>query len=196
MLQRECLRFHRGLLTHNNSANVPSNSSQESNLALWVRRLYFWSSSVQDRKYCRIWCAVLKTIRLKYRRAATAAVTVFLPFLMITGVTAPIIGSTFDHHYADRSPFHSHAFVGNTTNLHVHGHVTGDHNHYSSVTGDAVSISSTSISTSQSLLSLEGSLFGLRVTEFEDVLHLVHLNGVSPRHENIITPLDRPPRIG
>ena len=129
----------------------------------------------------------------KFERTIISFGMSLVPVAMVLGLLTPVFGPAVDHHYADRSPFHAHVFVGENTNLHDHSPVNHDHSS-GETTGDGLSVISTSITGSHGPETLY-------VTAVESLLpdvdfHLVSIKGgktIVPDNETI-APLDKPPR--
>ena len=117
---------------------------------------------------------------------------------MVTGMLAPFFGPAVDHHFVDRSPAHAHVFVGVATNDHVHlpPLAFGDHDHSSGVNGDGVSVLSTSVSSAQSPLTLDGATIESLIPSYESHLTALYFGELPVADGQVIAPLGRPPRFG
>jgi len=116
-----------------------------------------------------------------------------VPVVMVLGSLTPIFGPAVDHHYADRSPFHAHVFVGENANLHDHSLVNHDHSS-GETTGDGISVTSTSITGSHGPLTLDVTAIESLVPDFDSHLVAIQVGkSIVPDNETI-APLDRPPR--
>jgi len=116
-----------------------------------------------------------------------------VPVAMVLGLLTPIFGPGADHHYADRSPAHTHVFVGEDTNLHDHSLANHDHSS-GETTGDGISVTSTSVTGSYGPLTLDGATLESSVPNFDTHLFAVKVGeSLAPDNEGI-TPLDRPPQ--
>ncbi|MDP6666237.1 MAG: hypothetical protein QF357_02435 [Dehalococcoidia bacterium] len=125
-------------------------------------------------------------------RTATSFTLLLVPLLMVLGLAAPVIGPAIDHHYADRSPNHAHAFVGEATNEHLHL-LTG-HDHEQGVQGDGVSVVSTSATSPDGPLTLDGATLESLVPDFDDHMTAVDLGSPRAPDTEAVAPLDPPPR--
>ncbi|NQW20162.1 MAG: hypothetical protein HQ477_05485 [Chloroflexi bacterium] len=105
----------------------------------------------------------------------------------------PVIGPAVDHHYADRSPEHTHLLVGEKTNLHEHL-LTG-HRHISvDVNGDGISVTSTSVSPAYGSLTLDGATLELLIPGYSPHMVAIQVGAPVIPDDEAIAPLDRPPR--
>ncbi len=112
---------------------------------------------------------------------------------MVIGLLTPILGPVIYHHYFDVSPAHAHLFVGDETNLHVHP-VTFDDHPPGEESGDGISIASTSASSAQNPLTLDGASLELSIPDFVQDIIALHIGESEILNETAISPLDRPPR--
>jgi len=133
----------------------------------------------------------------KYRaiRATASFALNLVPALMVMGLLAPFVGPAIDHHYVDRSPAHAHIFVGDETNLHEHAIVSSEHDHSSGLSGDGVSLATSTASSAHGPLTLDGATLESSIPNYDHHLFAVHF-GESPTPDTgLVTPLDRPPRL-
>ena len=112
---------------------------------------------------------------------------------MVLGLMTPVFGPAVDHHYADRSPAHAHVFVGEDTNLHDHSLVNHDHS-LGETTRDGLSVISTSITGSHGPLMLDGATLNSLVPDFDSHLVAIQVGESLVPDNEMIAPLDRPPR--
>jgi len=120
----------------------------------------------------------------------------FVPALMVIGLLTPVFGPAIDHHYADRSPAHAHVFVGDDTNVHDHALSLASHDHSAGeTTGDGISVTSTSASSSHGPLTLDGATLESTLPNYDPLLVAMQVGEPPVPDDNAIAPLDRPPRI-
>ena len=117
-----------------------------------------------------------------------------VPSLMVMGLLAPFVGPAIDHHYADRSPVHAHALVGDATNQHDHALALNAHEHLPGDTGDGVSVATGSATSPHSPLTLDGATFKSLSPIFDDHVVAVYAVDLHLPDAEAIAPLDRPPR--
>lgn len=115
---------------------------------------------------------------------------------MVTGLLAPVVGPAVDHHYADRSPVHAHAFTGDATNEHVHENVLENHDHSSGPVSDGVSVVSTSFSSAHGPITIDGATLELFTPNLQTHFMALFMGELPPPDSASIAPLDRPPRLG
>ena len=133
-------------------------------------------------------------------QTATSLALTVVPLMMVMGLLAPFFGPAIDHHFVDRSPAHAHIFVGDATNEHVHLSAltlaSDDHDHSSGVNGDGVSVLSTSVSSAQSPLTLDGATIESLIPSYESHLTALYFGELPVADGQVIAPLGRPPRFG
>ncbi len=132
----------------------------------------------------------------KLMRMAVSFALAIVPLLMVMGLLAPVVGPAIDHHYADRSPAHGHAFYGDATNDHTHSLAPGDYDHFSVVNGDGVSTVSTSASSAHGPLTLDGATLESFVPTVNDHMIAMYVGEPIVPDGQAIAPFDRPPRLG
>ena len=119
----------------------------------------------------------------------------FVPVMMVFGLITPIVGPAIDHHYADRSPVHTHAFIGELTNTHDHSDALSAHIHSSGTTSDGVSVATGSATTVHGPLTLDGATFESFTPVFDGRMIAVHGGESFHQESEAIAPPDRPPRL-
>lgn len=137
-------------------------------------------------------------VRAKHKlmRTAVSFTLAIVPLLMVMGLLAPVAGPAIDHHYADRSPAHGHAFYGDVTNDHIHSLAPGDYDHSSGENGDGVSTVSTPVSSAHGPLTLDGATSESFVPTFNDHMIAMYVGKRTVPDGQEIAPFDRPPRLG
>lgn len=133
----------------------------------------------------------LRTRNRLIRTVKSFALVAALP-LMVMGLLAPVIGPTLDHHYADRSPVHAHAFTGQDDI--DHSHSIRDHGHADETFGNGVSVVSTSVSSADCPLNLDGTTLEYSVQNNDHHLTALFVGESPVPDEEAITPFVRPPR--
>ena len=103
-----------------------------------------------------------------------------------------------DHHFVDRSPAHAHVFIGVATNEHTHllALAPGGHEHSSGVNGDGISVLSTSVSSAQGPLTLDGATLELLAPRYDNRLTALFAGELTVAGGPAIAPPGRPPRLG
>lgn len=120
----------------------------------------------------------------------------FVPVLMVMGLLMPFVGPAVDHHYVDRSPAHAHALLGDETNIHEHAIVSSEHDHSGGIAnGDGVSLATATASSAHGPLTLDGATLESSIPNYDRHLFAMHFGESPVPDTELVTPLDRPPRL-
>ena len=126
-------------------------------------------------------------------KTTVAFVVAIIPSLMMVGLLVPFVVPAIDHHYVDRSPSHMHIFVGQATNEHTHS--LDSHDHSCPLTGDGVSIVTSSAISAYGQLALDGSIPNSSFNySGHDFLQKHNEELLIPDAEKVVLP-DKPPRL-
>jgi len=126
-------------------------------------------------------------------KTTVAFVVAIIPSLMMVGLVVPFVGPAIDHHYVDRSPSHMHIFVGQATNEHTHS--LDSHDHLDRLTGDGVSIVTSSAISAYGQLALDGSILTYSFNySGHNFLQEHNEELLIPDAEKVVLP-DKPPQL-
>lgn len=116
---------------------------------------------------------------------------------MAIGLFVPVFVPAIDHHYADRSPAHSHLLLGEITNSHEHTVDLDNHSHIvvDGETGDGLSVATYSATSVHSPVTLEFVGLGPVIPLFNDHQALFGRQELTSTDQETTTPLDKPPRV-